>query len=182
MAEAEVHRAVRSGNLAWLRRVLARNPALVNDQMLVTSATPLHIACHEGQPAMAEELLRWHADVDARDDADETPLHKAVAFRHASLLSAFFLARRCLAAGRVLLDHRANVDARDIHGNTPLHRAAQLGRKPFAELLLRYGANPAVTNERGQIPLRLAVQNNQHQLVELLRRYGDNGLLSPRRE
>ncbi|EDR07878.1 uncharacterized protein LACBIDRAFT_298151 [Laccaria bicolor S238N-H82] len=80
--------------------------------------TPLHVAidASTGNPRASSvvrsecvEILILHgADVNAKNDAGQTPLHLAAA------------ARNNLACAQVLLQHGAKLDVKDSDGNTPL--------------------------------------------------------------
>lgn len=113
-----------------------------------------------------------HADdVDARDYAGYTPLHRAVQQGNVAEVE------RLLFGG-------ANIEANgDFPGETPLFIAAStdLISKPdkvkIVEILLRHGANPNVrmTAELGcEMPLHNAAKNGDKEVVSLLLTYGAN--------
>jgi len=69
--------AIRQGNLAAVRRIVEKNPALV------TSAddagfTPLHIAATAGRVDIVDYLLGRGADIEARTAGGQTPLFQTV--------------------------------------------------------------------------------------------------------
>lgn len=94
------------------------------------------------------ELIKLGADVNARDDSGDTPLHNAAFWSSADDI------RTLLAAG-------ADVDAVGNDGRTPLHEAAlcegSLGPECI-ELLLAAGADPNARDAEGNTPLHLAAE------------------------
>jgi ankyrin repeat protein len=90
-------------------------------------------------------LVKSGADINAKDEAGRTPLHKAVSFPNNSTSTVEFLVK----AGAV-------VDAKDIGGQTPLQVAARIGLLDKVEFLLRVGAD--VSAGWGHSPLHLAAR------------------------
>merc|ERR1712100_347993 len=84
-------------------------------------------------------LLDGGADVDARDVAQQTPLHWACINGHMELAMA-------------LVDRGADVDARDVDQYTPLHAACDRGYMELAMALVKKGANVFVVNMHGNKP------------------------------
>ncbi|XP_050663631.1 ARF GTPase-activating protein Git isoform X2 [Leptidea sinapis] len=68
----QLHSAVRSSSLDTCMRLLAQgaDPNYYNQEK---GSMCLHVACRAGQPAQAELLVAWGADVTARDSAGNTP-------------------------------------------------------------------------------------------------------------
>jgi ankyrin repeat protein len=91
----------------------------------------LHSAAQSGNLGEAERLLREGYDVNAFDDAGNTPLHYAAAREDVDLV-------------RFLLQNGADVNARDeaTIGNTPLAQVAATCSLKMARLLLEAGADP----------------------------------------
>lgn len=136
--------------------------------------SPLTCATLGGHAALAEELLRRGADVEARsstflpfenrDDFGWHPLHYAAERRHALLV-------------QLLLDAGAQVDAETTEGTTPLMLAARRGDEDCLRLLLLAGAEPLRENARRQSALSLSRLHARPHLTRLLeRRAGDQPL------
>ena len=88
------------------------------------------------------------ADINARTDTGETPLHRAVS------------SNKNLEVLTVLLDAGADVNARTDSGVTPLHVAASDSKTPeVITVLLDAGADGAAVNEDGETPFDLAKDN-----------------------
>ena len=87
-----------------------------------------HTAAYESEPRVTEVLLRYGANVNARDGRNLTPLH----------LAAKRANERTIAC---LLEHGAIVDARDDMGRTPLILAAKYDHKSNCEVLIAAGAD-----------------------------------------
>lgn len=125
----------------------------------VDGYAPLHLAAFFGRPASAQRLLTAGADVDdvAQNSTAVTPLHSAVAGRHADVV-------------RVLLDAGAQVDVCQQGGWTPLHAAAQNGDIQSVELLLAAGANAEAFNNAQHTPADLAQGALRDRLLRAARR------------
>ncbi len=117
--------AIRQGNLAAVRAIVEKNPALV------TSAdnagfTPLHIAATAGRVDIVEYLLDRGADIEARTAGGQTPLFQTV-----PLVSQ--------KAFVYLLERGANLNARDNEGKTILQFALSWQRPSMVDLILGRG-------------------------------------------
>ena len=88
-----------------------------------------HAVAFEREPRVTELLLRWGADVDARDNEGLTPLHRA--------------AKRAGNERTIvcLLEHGAAMNANDDSGRTPLMLAARRDHKSNCEALIAAGAD-----------------------------------------
>lgn len=106
--------------------------------------TPLHVLMHaknhENDRAIIDILLLHGADIDARNQGEQTPLHHAC--EEAPVESAAYLVAR-----------GANVHARDIRGNTPLHLACSIGELDMVRMLLEKGVNIHLLNNEAKTPL-----------------------------
>ncbi|GBM99861.1 Serine/threonine-protein phosphatase 6 regulatory ankyrin repeat subunit A [Araneus ventricosus] len=103
-------------------------------------------------------LISNHADVNARSETGDVPLHKAVRTGNKEILE-------------FLLKHGAYVNVSNDNWYTPLMLASELGRALIAELLLHAGAQVNTRNYLVFSPLHLAAKKGHYNLVELLLKY-----------
>lgn len=180
----ELFEAVRSGDLARVRDLVAADPSLAifaaailgetdqlealltaNRSLLAASSddgwTPLHLAAFFGRSEAVRLLLNKGAEVAARstNGMRNTALHAAAAGRHAGV-------------AKLLLDHGADANARQEGGWAPLHASAQSGDLETARVLVEGGADPSVRADNQQRPLDLAVLKAQQAMVEFLEARG----------
>jgi ankyrin repeat protein len=110
--------------------------ALPAGALTVTVRPVLHWAAENGLVEIARLLLDQGAEVNARDNFANTPLHLAV--RHPAMVE-------------LLLARGAQVGARNAFGNTALHLA--VGDRRVVELLLAAGADARARNLFDKTPL-----------------------------
>lgn len=85
--------------------------------------TPLHSAVAANQFALARELVRRGANVNAAAERGLTPLHEAAA-------------RGDVEMATLLLDAKANIYARSTDGKTPVDLATESGQTAMVDFLL----------------------------------------------
>lgn len=104
-------------------------------------------------------LIENGADMSARDEKNQTPLHVAVAQTDNDATDIV----------RVLLDNEADVAATDQLGQTPLHTIAERrGSSETLRLLLNRGANLSARDARGNTPLHVAAKKRNEEVFFLL--------------
>lgn len=108
---------------------------------------------------LVEDLAKYPADLEYRDDSKLTPL--GVAVLHCRI-----------DAVKILLDHHARVGVRGSGGSSPLHLAAQRGCNEAILLLLAAHASVNEKDDAGLTPLGVAVQWHQTASADLLRAHG----------
>lgn len=154
---AQLHKAIRSGNIEEAEALLAQEPNLVDATK--DGQTPLLEALHENQKHIVSLLLDRGADVNVKDKLGVTALHYAAKQGHA------YIAELLLAEG-------ANVDAADWTGETPLHAAVSGGQKDVVVLLLAEGADVNAENEKGGTALHIAARAAYSEVAEILVAHG----------
>lgn len=123
-------------------------------------ATALHHAARGGNTEILADLLKNPTvDVNARNDAGETPL--MIAAREGEA-----------AAVRLLLAHGADVNRQGRSGETPLSEAARLGRIVIVEALLAGGADANLAMKTGMTPLLWAVRERHVDVIRALLKAG----------
>ena len=139
--------------------------------------TALHWAAISTDPGVVGLLLQHGANVNARNSAGATPLHRAAALpRHVAGLPTYSsrqLRDTALSANRdiviTLLAGGASLDARDDRGATPLHYVSDANPEPLVALLLiEAGANVNARNDNGSTPLYFAMKWNSNPEVGVL--------------
>ena len=104
------------------------------------------------QLADARELLQSGANVNAKGNDNNTPLHRASNER----------------VTRILLDHGADPNAQNSYNHTPLHEAVKSGRPEVAHALLDLGAEPNSPDIERRTPLHVASEAGYTECVRLL--------------
>ncbi|KAI7760689.1 hypothetical protein LZL87_007901 [Fusarium oxysporum] len=125
--------------------------------------TPLHRAAERGGPvAIMEALLRYGAEIDARDDRGRTPLILALIYASIDEIG-------------LLIGQGADVTAQDEEDETCLHQAMKRGNETLeiVRLLLENGARADARNRSGQTCLhsfarRGAVIPSTSDLIQLV--------------
>lgn len=154
----DIYSAARYGDLPMARALLKENPGLAFSTDL-NGRTALHLAAANGQLTVAELLLAYNANVNARSASHTTPLHEAAGAGHKEV-------------AELLLTHSADINARDNRGGTPLHWAVLTNRRLVVEMLLARHAAVNAKTSLGYTPLHMAAVAGNMRLVELLRQQG----------
>lgn len=161
--ETALHRATTQNHLEVVKN-LVRLRADVN--LLVSGgdrATALHIAAKKRLLPIVKMLIDASANVNLRDNAGQTPLHKAARGDNSSDEEGkmlFFKAAEVdqggLAVMECLIAAGVDVNAKDKDGNTALHLSAS-GQPKTLECLLFAGADTSLANNAGKTVFHMAL-------------------------
>jgi ankyrin repeat protein len=150
----EIHDAARDGKLEKVKSLLEADASLVSAKAK-GDWTPLHYVALNCQKTVVEFLVTKGADLGAKAESGDTPLHCAV--MGSNLL-------RDKGAVEPLLAKGADVNARNKEGETPLTFAG----KEVAELLLKAKADINAKNKVGRTKLHREVVNGDKDMVAFL--------------
>jgi ankyrin repeat protein len=164
---ADLSLAIRRGDLAAVRTIVAKSPALVTSAD-GTGFTPLHIAATAGRVNVIEFLLGRGADLEARTPGGQTPLFQTVPL---ASREAFVL----------LLGKGANLAARDADGRSILQFALAWQRPAMVDLILAEGFPVEATGAAAEEMLEEAANAGIASLVEALVAKGAPLATTPRR-
>ena len=119
----------------------------------------LHRAAASGAQGCVLKLLELGANVNARDDYGDTPLHTAAQHAQADVC-------------RILLDQTAEIEAENKELERPLHKAAAARDSQTLEILIARGAvlSPEAANKR--TPMIVAIRAGNLASVEALVKAG----------
>ncbi|EHK18518.1 uncharacterized protein TRIVIDRAFT_225823 [Trichoderma virens Gv29-8] len=162
-------------------------PIEFSNRKLAHHTTGLHLASWFGLIA-AVDLILSNGDIEAPNEAGETPLHVAAQKGHEPIVQMLLdmdanidaknKGRRtplhCAACHgqeavvQMLLDRGADIEAVSTHGYTPLHHAALYGYEEIARLLLDRGADIEAVSTDGYTSLHFVAQHGHEEIAQLL--------------
>lgn len=162
----EIHEACSHGELQKVKRLIAKNPELLNTRDKSLN-TPLHYAAGSGKTEIVKYLIKKGADLKARNNYGWTALHSSSYHGYTAV------SERLITGG-------INIEETDAFGWTPLFRAIQGGHQNMIAFLVDRGANVNSVDRNGQTPLFLSVLNGKKEIVEYLLEKGAKRTLHKR--
>ena len=116
---------------------------------------------------LANAFIKSGADVNYKDETNNTPLHYASNCQ-CNIEEPSPDANKHYDVIKLLLEHKANVNAKNKQQWTPLHVASEFGCLEAIKLLIAAKANKDAKNSDGGTPLYIACQNNHPNVVAFL--------------
>ncbi len=162
------YKAARAGETETVKK-LCETGAQVDRRGTDGRRTALQLACRYGHLSTAEYLIKEaKADVDTRDDWNNTALHLAAERGRADVV-------------RLLCDHGADIDGKGKYGHTALSLACLNDHLSTAECLIARGASLNEQADLGSTPLHLSSWNGRLQMVQLLLEKGADASIKNKR-
>ncbi|WP_264338859.1 ankyrin repeat domain-containing protein [Wolbachia endosymbiont (group A) of Cheilosia soror] len=154
--------AVKQNNLGKVRNLLSIGIDInIRDRR---GWAPLHYASdNDNKLDTSRAILNLNANIEAKTNVGETPLHIANAYGQLKIIELF-------------IDKRANIEAKTNDGLTPLHVAIQHNNTTpkIIEFLIDKGVNIEAKTKDDQTPLHHAVFKDRLDIVRVLSSRGAN--------
>lgn len=155
--QSDFIKAVNKGDFYGVEVALQRG-AKVNGRIYVEGfeePSALELAAGQGFDKIAKLLIKYGANVNARDQVDETALHLVAG-------------RGRISSAELLLANGADVNAQSIAGVTPLMLALKWGHAQLARKLIEAGANVNIQDKFGRSVLNYAEQSDSEAIKALI--------------
>jgi len=150
--------AADKGDLKAVKGLLARYPGM-KDARRNGGSTLLHVAS-DSRP-LVEYLIEIGADIEARTDAQWTPLHSQAYKGYKDGVE-------------LLLEHGADIEVRHFYGATPLLSSIRWDRTDVTKFLVEKGANVNAADVLGRTPLiTSAIEGHLDLAVIMLEAHAD---------
>uniref|UniRef100_A0A452HI84 Uncharacterized protein n=1 Tax=Gopherus agassizii TaxID=38772 RepID=A0A452HI84_9SAUR len=140
-----------NNNKQSIFRILLEYSKGLSPDMMVSAlfkelVTPLHVASQRGNVDVAQQLLNYKANINAKDKQSKTPLHLAAEKGDHAMVE-------------LLLSFNADPNAMDKEKKTPLHTAAMGGHLNTVKVLLAQKARFGIKDMDGSplFPLPLGI-------------------------
>ena len=157
----EIYDAILADDAGTVKKLLDKDPGLVNTKKHDRELMPLHLAAAMNREEIAGLLISKGADLNARDSLENWRARGWSALHWAADNDS-------IEVIRLLIKNGAEVDDFDKYNQTPLHLAAAEGHLRAAEILISAGAELSSVDAEGQAPLHMAALNNQSEMIVLL--------------
>ncbi len=126
-----------------------------------SGSTLLHRAISSEKPQLAKILLEGHANVNAKDLGERTPIHIAIHKKDPALT-------------KLLIKYKANIHEIDSRKDTLLHIAVREDKPEIAKLLLQAGTKVNAKNNANETPFQIAIRDSKLAMSRVLIGAGAN--------
>lgn len=153
----DLKKAFKTGKINKVSRVLAAQPHLIFS-VDKNGLTPLHISAQRGLYDISKYLLKYGADVKAKDIQGRTPLHMALFGGQSDTV-------------KLLLKKGSDLSVEDNDGNNVLHQSAHFFKSDeIFDHLHRTGLKIDINkqNKQGLTALHIAAKENNKKFVHAL--------------
>lgn len=158
------HAAVQAWQNEYVILYLLEQRNIRIDVRNIDGNSPLHVFCSSFYNPLCHEafarFLEKGADVNSRNNNEETPLHKAI-----------FNTRIRMLLVQLLLDAGADVNARSSRGGTPLHYAIHLNRQDVLQIFVENGADLSIRDDNGDTVLDVCEHSGLDALAKAITEY-----------
>jgi ankyrin repeat protein/L-ascorbate metabolism protein UlaG (beta-lactamase superfamily) len=155
---AEIHEAALNGDLAKVKELLAKDPALLNAKGHNEKA-PIHWAAQGGHLELVKYLIAKGANINELNIQKETPLVYAAEGGHLKL-------------AKLLIAKGASVNLKTTLDAAPINYALWAGRTEMVKLLLKKGSEFKLSRGEGFTLLHEAAGGESAEIVALLLKKG----------
>ncbi|XP_050405831.1 transient receptor potential cation channel subfamily A member 1 homolog [Patella vulgata] len=152
-----IYLAAEENRLQTLRTLLSdsRMKELINTGDKYSN-DPLHVAAKEGFLDIVKCLLENGADLDSKNEEEQTPVHLAARYG------------RTIIVKELVKHDKSVVYDEDEDSNTALHLAAMYGHDKVVEILIEFGSDVAARNYNQWTPLDLAASKGWSKTSKIL--------------
>ena len=152
--------------------------------------TLLHYACKEGNVNLVRTFIEHKADITAKNNQSNMPVHIAVKYNRGEVILALITEFGCdtniadsngstllhyackagnVSLVRTLIEHKADITAKNNQGNMPVHIAANYGREEITvALITEFCCDPNIANSNDWTLLHYACKAGNVSLVRTL--------------
>ncbi|KAH9917003.1 ankyrin repeat-containing domain protein [Fomitopsis serialis] len=138
-----------------LRSLVSQDPTLVNSPDVVKAHGAARVASAGHEEVIGKLLISRGADINARDKANQLPLHRAATTGSTGFISLLLKPPE--------ESPKPRLNTADRVGNTPLHLAMESAYAEAACLLIEAGADRTRENLDGEMPEDLEGVGGQEQ-------------------
>lgn len=172
-AISRFRKMIEAGNALYVSNAVSNGFQSINYQDPISGNTFLHLAVRHGHVDTVEELLKFKANPDIKNNLGNYPIHEAWLFwntdrDHRTREQRLKQENQTCEILLKILSYGGYVDAKDVNQQTPLHVACRLGPTRAAKVLLTFYADLDHLNSRDESAMDFAEEFEQHETLRLL--------------